>query len=59
MEGTYFKRRGQAPLAYPLAMTLVCVKVYGAGEGKISQTPAGADKKFQPSQDSVVERQQH
>ena len=37
-----------------------CVlEVYGAGAGKNSQTPAGADKKFTPSQDSVAERQQH
>jgi len=35
------------------------LEVYGVGAGKISQTPAGADKKFQPSQDSVVKRQQH
>jgi len=59
MEGTYFKKGGPAPLASPLAATWCVLEVYGAGAGKISQTPAGVDKKFQPSQDSVVERQQH
>jgi len=29
-------------------------KCAGAGAGKISQIPAGADKKFQPVQDSSI-----
>jgi len=32
------------------------VEVCGAGAGKISQIPLGADKKFQPAQDSSVYR---
>jgi len=46
---------GRAPLASPLATTLVCDRNLRGGPGKNSQTPAGADKKFTPSQDAVVE----
>jgi len=57
MEGTYFKMGG-APLASPLAATWCVLEVYVAGAGKISQTPAGVEKKFQALQDPVVKRQQ-
>ena len=61
MEDTYFKGGGRGGHHWPPRWRRPwCVlEVYGAGAGKISQTPAGADKKFQPSHDSVVERQQH
>ena len=60
MEDTYFKR-GRGGHHWPPCWRRpwYVLEVYGAGAGKNSQTPAGADKKFQPAQDSVVERQQH
>ena len=61
MEDTYFKRGEWGGHHWPPRWRRPwCVlEVYGAGAGKISQTPAGADKKYQPAQESVVERQQH
>ena len=62
MEDTYFKRgagRGGNHWLPRWRRPWCVLEVYGAGAVKISQTPAGADKKFQPAQDSVVERQQH
>jgi len=49
MEDTYFKRGWGGHHWPPRWRRPWCVlEVYGAGAGKISQTPAGADKNFNP-----------